>query len=92
MRATNKKVIIENISEAAAIFVVTVVIGIWIEIGSSLPKIIGSTISTGIKVIYPEFSLMHLIIVCFIHTTATTSIHPRIFMSRKCVILFLYWL
>jgi hypothetical protein len=60
MRATNTKVIIEHISEVAAIFAI-VEFGTSTEIGSSLPKIIGSPASTGINDTYLKFSLMYLV-------------------------------
>lgn len=61
MRATNTKVIIEHISEAAAIFVVMVELGTSTEIGRSLPKLIGSPASTGINDTYLKFSLIYLV-------------------------------
>jgi hypothetical protein len=57
MRATNTKVIVEHISEVAAIFVV-MELGTSTEIGSSLPKLIGSPASTGINDTYLKISLI----------------------------------
>jgi hypothetical protein len=60
MKATNKKVIIEHISEVTAIFAM-VELGTLTKIGSSLPKLIGSPISTGINDTYLKFSLIYLV-------------------------------
>ena len=57
MKATNKKVIIEHISEVTAIFAM-VELGTLTKIGSSLPKLIGSPASTGINDTYLKISLI----------------------------------
>jgi hypothetical protein len=59
MRVINTKVIIEYILEVTAIFIV-MELGISTEIGSSLPKLIGSPISTGINNTYLKISLIYL--------------------------------